>query len=415
MVILQVNKFFFAKGGTERYFFSVSQALEGRGHRIIHFSMRHPDNLPSPQAQYFIEEKDYRTAGPFLRRVPDILSFVRSGEAARKLQALISATRPDIAHLHNIYHQITPSIIPVLKRAGIPAVMTLHDYKLICPNYSLFNGKSYCYRCRGGRFYRAPLTRCDGGSFWQSALLSVEAYWQRMTRVYESIRYFLAPSEFLRDLYVEAGFGEDRVVHLPNFISSESVGEEADGEEGLPQSLPGEYILYFGRLSREKGLHTLLEAMRHLPEVPLVICGDGPLGQRLRDYAAQIGVDNVRFTGYVYKPVLDRIIRRARAVVLPSESPENAPYAALESMALAVPVIASDMGGLPELVEKTGTRPFPRGDAEALAERIQQLWDNKQLAERIGGEGRRVVKDDHDPGRHLNTLEAVYGEAIGSA
>ena len=140
MDVLQVNKFFFERGGTERYFFSLSEALERRGHQVIHFSMRHPRNVESRYSSYFVAEKNYHQSSSPLESVPAGMSFIRSREAASKLRDLIEDTRPQVAHLHNIYHQITPSIIPVLRRAGIPIVLTLHDYKLICPNYGLFDG-----------------------------------------------------------------------------------------------------------------------------------------------------------------------------------------------------------------------------------------------------------------------------------
>ena len=230
MRVLQVNKFFFDKGGTERYLFALSDALEARGHKVIHFSMHHPDNRPSPYADYFVAQKDYEHPDSPLARLAMGSSFIRSREAASRIRSLIEATRPDIAHLHNIYHQITPSILPILKRAGIPVVMTLHDYKLICPNYSLFDGSSYCYRCRGGRFYRAPLTRCRDGSIVLSALVSAEAYWQKLTGVYESVVYFLSPSRFIRNTFVAEGYSRDRVIYLPAFVppmENSSEGESA--------------------------------------------------------------------------------------------------------------------------------------------------------------------------------------------
>ena len=161
MRVLQINKFFFEKGGTERYYFALSKALEDRGHQVVHFSMRHPDNAPSPDADYFVRQQDFGRDYPALERVPRGLAFIRSREAASNIGRLIERSRPDVAHLHSIYHHITPSIIPVLQSAGVPVVMTLHDYKLICPNYSLFDGSSYCFRCKGGKFYRAPLARCS--------------------------------------------------------------------------------------------------------------------------------------------------------------------------------------------------------------------------------------------------------------
>jgi glycosyltransferase involved in cell wall biosynthesis len=412
MRVLQINKFFFEKGGTERYFFSLSRALEKRGHEVVSFSMQHPDNLSSPQSPYFVSQRDYRARNSALDHIPKSMSFVRSREAARKIQRLIDDTRPDIAHLHNIYHQITPSIIPVLERAGIPMVMTLHDHKLVCPNYSLYDGHSFCFRCKGGRFYHAPLARCNGGSLMRSALLGIEAYWQKHTGVYDSVRFFLTPSRYLRERHIAEGFDEDRVVYLPAFI------EDAWGgaEQGTPEEngLPEKYTLYFGRLSAEKGLLTLFEAMKRAVDIPLVVCGDGPLRERLERMASREGFSNVFFTGHLPMGELGGIVERARAVVLPSECPENAPFAILESMALGVPIVVSDLGGLPELAERVGGSVFPAGNARALAERIEELWRDDERAAAIGERSRHVIREEFTVERHMDRLHGIYQSAMAS-
>lgn len=413
MHVLQINKFYYEKGGTERYLFSLSQSLEKRGHNVSHFSMRHPQNLESPFSDYFVGEKDYAARDAKSYDVTAGVSFIRSKEAARNIERLIAAVKPDIAHLHNIYHQITPSIIPVLTRAGVPVVMTLHDYKLVCPNYSLFDGKAYCYKCRGGHFLKAATTRCHDGSFARSALLSLEAYYQKWTHVYDDIRFFFAPSRFMRDTFVEAGYSDDRVVYVPPYVPAEtSDGAAASG--GL-DDLPEKYILYFGRLSAEKGLPTLFDAVCRIPDVAMVVCGDGPLGSALRERVTSSGIRNVVFTGHLRKPELDMVIRRATAVVLPTESPENAPFTVLEAMDLGVPIVVSNMGGLPELAELCGGIVFPVGDACALATAIRTLWTDGTRAAEIGHRGRKAISDKLTEARHLDTIESLYERAIGSA
>lgn len=412
MHILQVNKFFYEKGGTERYFFSVSRALEKRGHTVSHLSMRHPANVESPYARFFVSEKNYAAKGTGFDEIRAGLSFIRSREAARNLGRLLADRKPDVAHLHNIYHQITPSIIPVLKRARVPVVMTLHDYKLICPNYSLFDGKAFCYRCRGRRFHRAAAARCRDGSFSKSLLLCVEAYWQKMTRVYENVSIFLAPSRYIHDAFVAEGFPPDRVVHLPPFVAPGEPAAEASRESPVTAGLPEKYVVYFGRLSPEKGLFTLFEAIDRLARVPLVVCGDGPLRHALEEAASRLRV-RIHFTGHLEKPVLDAVIRRSAAVVLPSESPENAPYTVLEAMALGVPVVVSNMGGLPELARMGGGLVFAAGDVAGLAEKLYDVWNDKGLAADIGRRGRRAVVDELGEERHLDGLESAYRKAVG--
>jgi glycosyltransferase involved in cell wall biosynthesis len=416
MRVLQVNKFFYGKGGTERYFFSVSRALERRGHAVVHFSMRHPDNLASPYSDYFVSPREYSNRGGKFDDIPAGLSFIRSREAARNIARLVEKTRPDVAHLHNIYHQITPSILPVLRGAGIPVVMTLHDHKLICPNYSLFDGNGYCYRCRGGRFHRAAATRCNEGSFARSFLLSIEAYWQRLTRVYDGVRFFISPSRYLRDMFVAEGYSPDRVVYLPPFVAGEEAAADGGGgavSAAVSGDLPDRFILYFGRLGSEKGLFTLLDAVSCLEQVPLVVCGDGPLRESLQVHAAKAAPGRVRFSGHLGASDLEAVIRRAAAVVLPSIAAENAPYTVLEAMAAGVPVIVSKAGGLPELAEAGGGLVFSAGSAGELAERIREVWANPELAKEMGGKGRRFVSEELREDRHIARLESVYGKAVG--
>ncbi|UCH84211.1 MAG: glycosyltransferase family 4 protein [Candidatus Latescibacterota bacterium] len=413
MRVLQINKFFFEKGGSERYFFSVSRSLEKRGHSVIHFSMRHPSNLESPYSEFFVDEKNYTAAHSGMESVRLGASFIHSKEAAVRLTELIRVARPDIAHLHNIYHQITPSIIPVLDNGGIPVVMTLHDHKLVCPNYGFFDGRTYCDRCRGGRFYQAALTRCSNRSFVRGVLLAAEAYWQRWSRVYDRVRRFVCPSRYLRDQHRSEGFGGDRVVYLPPYILDEGNNGGEDDAPGVVDSLPSAFVLYFGRLGSEKGLVTLIDAMARCDSVPLVVCGDGPLRCTLQTEADRRLTGRVTFTGHLPKSDLDRVVERARMVVTPSECPENAPFAVLESMSRGVPVVVSDMGGLPELAEMGGCVTFPAGDVESLADRIATLWSNPDRARSIGRDGKRVVTKNLTEAKHLDGLETIYGQAVG--
>ncbi|MCK5618859.1 MAG: glycosyltransferase family 4 protein [Candidatus Krumholzibacteria bacterium] len=411
MVVLQINKFFWLKGGSERYFFMVSDELESRGHQVIQFSMEHPNNRPSPYADYFVSRKDYEDSGPGRSALAQGFSFIRSREAARNIRSLVRDHRPDVAHLHNIYHQLTPSIIVALREAGVPVVMTLHDYKLTCPNYDHFDGTEYCYRCRGGRFHQAALTKCNGGSFGRSALLAVEAYWQRISGVYGGVDRFIAPSRFMRERVAGAagdiGIDADRVVYLPSYCPPADGSEALSADErAVLDGLPERFVLYFGRVSVEKGLDTFMQAARALPDVEFVICGDGPR----RATFEQSAPPNVRFTGYVNKPLLDRALARATAVVLPAIWPENAPFTVIEAAAAGVPVVVSDMGGLPEMAEIVSGMVFPHGNAGELGRQIKSLWDNPGEARERGEAGRQAAGSYFDKERHMESLEQIYGE-----
>lgn len=408
MIILQANKFFYEKGGSERYMFELSRALESRGHRIVNFSMAHPLNVASEQSKYFVPERDYG-AGAFHRgAVSAAMNFVRSPLAARLLSRLLSDERPDVAHLHNIYHQLTPSIIDVLHEHRIPVVMTLHDYKLVCPSYTMFANGEPCYRCRGGRFHHAVTTKC-GGDRARSLLLAVESYWQRWTRVYDQVDCFIAPSEYLRGVMLDAGIAESRIVHVAQLSpeSGEDAGEAAP-QVPPPADLPPRFVAYLGRLSAEKGIDVLLEAMTLAREVPLVVLGDGPMGAELRGMADARGLTNVFFAGHVSRPVVDAALSRSVALVVPSLWAENAPMVLFEAAAAGVPVIVSDRGGLPELAARMGGRVVPAGKAEPLAAVIHSAWsDESGWKEACRTEWQRH-RTPHEAGAHARAVEVIY-------
>ncbi len=412
MKILLVNKYHFVKGGSERSYFALSDELAARGHEVMHFSMKHPKNLPSPFAEYFVPEKDYHGAYSLGLKSSLGLEFIRSRTAASNIERLVRAHKPDIAHLHNIYHQLTPSIIPVLTQNGIPVVMTLHDYKLVCPSYKLFAGGKYCYRCKGGRFYGAVSKRCCDGSFLKSSLLAAEAYWQKWSGAYKRISYFIAPSRYIRDRFIESGFEEDKIIYMrssiPNAVSS--VNEESAGR--VLEALPQNYILYFGRLSAEKGLFTLLEAAGFLGRIPVVLCGEGPIAAELKNYAEKNLRGLAHFPGYMERGPLHAVIRNATAVVVPSLWPENAPFAVLESAAAGVPVIVSDRGGLPEMAEMLSGEVFAHDSPKELAERIAGILDDPEKAKLSGSDARKGLAKYYGRKEHMAEVEKIYLRAV---
>lgn len=404
MVILQVNKFFFEKGGSERYFFELSRAQAGRGHEIVHFAMTHPRNLPSPWSGHFAPLREYEAGGGW-RAARD---FIRSREAATCIEDLLRAIRPDVAHLHNIYHQLTPSIIGVLSRARVPLVMTLHDYKLVCPSYSLFTGGRACRRCVRGPVLHAVAHRC-GGTLARSLLLAAEAGWQRVTRVYARVDRFIAPSAFMRAVMVEGGMDGARIRHVPPFAP-----EGAPAEAGrAPGGLPDRFVAYVGRLSPEKGVDVLLDAMERLPGIPLVVFGDGPAGPALAVRAR--GLPHVRFAGHVTRADLAAAMPRAVAVVLPTLSPENAPLAVVEAASAGVPVVVSDQGGLPGLAGAFDGVTVPAHDVAALASAIAAVWADGESARARAGHAWRRSRELFSMEHHLDAIEEIYREAALSA
>jgi glycosyltransferase involved in cell wall biosynthesis len=380
--------------------FDTAELLQQRGHRISFFSMQHPMNLPSPFSGDFVSSIDLdnpvslRDASAAAGRV------LYSREANRKFGALLKKEKPEIIHHHNIYHQISPSILRCGKQAGIPSVMTLHDYKLVCPVYTLFRKGKTCELCLYGRYYHCLLRRCNRGSRRHSLLNVAEMYLHHsILHVYRNVDVFIAPSRFLQRKVEKAGLARS-IVYLPNFVRLDSFSPCYDWED--------DSIVYFGRISPEKGLYTLLEAVKGL-SLRLRIIGDGPLREELENHTRAGKMSNVEFTGHLEMEQLRGMIRRARFVVLPSEWYENCPRTIAEAYASGKPVIGARIGGIPELIVERGTGLTHRpGDAQDLREKIQHLWYNPALISSMGRNAREFAEEFFSPEVHYRRLMEVY-------
>ena len=321
------------------------------------------------------------------------------------MRALARRHRPEIAHLHNIYHQLSPSVIRALDREGIGMVQTLHDYKLICPGYLLLTEGSICERCRGGKYWQSFRHRCLLDSSGASAVGMAEAYFHAWMGTYEKIRFFLAPSRFMLEKVASFGIARERLIHLPYFVPIERY---------TPAARRDAYYVYAGRLSREKGIATLLEAHARLPRtrLPLRVLGDGPLREALEARRLELGLDDVRFEGFQEPEKLREILAASLFVAVPSEWYENYPYAILEAFALARPVLGSRIGGIPELVRdgQTGWTATP-GDPVAFAEGLAALMADPAKADAMGRTARAWVAETLAPGPHIDQLHAIYQRA----
>ncbi|PIY95968.1 MAG: group 1 glycosyl transferase [Candidatus Kerfeldbacteria bacterium CG_4_10_14_0_8_um_filter_42_10] len=401
MKILQINKFYFEQGGTERYFFDLIKLLEKHGHKVIPFAMEHKNNLKTDYARYFPSFVDTLRLGISPNKLKAIGRMFYSFEAKRQLEALIKKERPQIAHIHNIYHQISPSILPVLKKYQIPAVMTVHDYKLICPNYTLYTEGAPCERCKGGRYCQAFYHRCLKDSYAASALVALEMHFHKWLKIYQNnIDLFITPSDFVREKLTSFGINAQKIMVLPHFIESQTME---------PEYNEGKYLLYAGRLKKEKGVDVLIEAMKNLPQVELRIAGTGPDEQALKKSAE--GLSNVKFLGQVAQSEMAGLYRQALAVVIPSRVWETFGLTAAESMAFGKPVIAAKMGALPELVKEGQTGSLFESENPAdLAKKIEFLVKNTAQARTMGEAGQRNIIGTLSEEKHYQDLMKIYHE-----
>ncbi|MBA2426680.1 MAG: glycosyltransferase family 4 protein [Actinobacteria bacterium] len=402
MRILHVNKFLYRRGGAEAYMLDVAGLQAKAGHEIEYFSMAHPMNLPSRFESHFPEELELNPPPSSLGgKVRGAGRVLYSPASRRGMAAVLEAFRPDVVHLHNIYHQLSPSILRPLKDQGIPAVMTLHDYKLACPTYLFLDHGQVCEACLGGHFYNAVLRRCNDGSLLASSLSAIELTLHTATRAYSPVRVFLCPSRFLLSKMTEAGVYPDRLRLLPNFVDVHRI---------KPGTEQGTRVLYAGRLSPEKGVDVLIEAAA-LAGIELDIAGDGPARAEFEALAQRLGA-SVRWHGHMSQEALHDLTRTAAVAVMPSRCHENQPLGVLEAFACGVPVVGTTLGGIPDLIRPgTDGDLAPPNDPPGLAEALQRVLADPRRAREMGRAARAKVEEEFSPETHLERLEQRYLEA----
>ena len=395
MRILQISHRHHIAGGSDAVFFATSKLLREAGHEVIPFCMQSPKDLPSPWAHHFPRGADTKRAP-----IGDALRYFHNREAARRLAALLDECGPvDVAHLHIYHGKQTPAILPVLKRRGIAVVQSLHEYKLACPVYTLERAGRPCTECIGRLPLPALRHRCKDGSLLRSAVMAAEMLSSRLQGDVRHVDRFICVSDFLRAIMRRAGLPEEKLSVLHNFTPPPS-----------SPALPGHdgYLLYFGRLERLKGLPTLIEAVAGSGH-ELLIAGDGNWRDEMKARIA--GHPNIRWIGFRSGAALQRLVARARAVIVPSEWYENCPMSVLEAKAAGRPVIGAKIGGIPELVRdgRDGFL-FAPGNPRALSAALARL----DAAEH--GRLSRQAAADHaarfSPASHLEALLSIYRQAM---
>jgi glycosyltransferase involved in cell wall biosynthesis len=373
--------------------------------------MHHQGNLPCETKDYFMPFVDFNTdSSGIMGQVSKAGRILYSFEARKRLSKLLDKYVVDIAHLHNIYHQISPSILHEFAKRKIPVVMTLHDYKMVCAAYNMPTDGIFCEACRGERYFEAIKRKCVKDSFVKSVLSCIAMYLHhKVLDIYDNIDIFISPSQFLKDKLEGMGF-EKKIVHLPNFIDIKRF-KQIKIEDCNENS-----VVYFGRLSPGKGLRTLLEAAKRLnleSDIIVNILGDGPIKEELEEKVKTENIDNVKFLGYMKGEKLYNELRKNQIVVIPSEWYENNPISILEAFALKKPVIGSRIGGIPELVKdgKTGYT-FEPGNAEDLSEKIKTLLSDDSLRIKMGYNARRFVELEFNPEKHYQKLIKIYQRAM---
>ena len=406
MRILYCNKYSEAFSGTEVYLHELMQLMEAQGHEVALFSMANEGAPAGPNQAPFV---DFNHAAGVARKIRLAAHAIYSRETRRRLKRMIRDFRPDVAHVRNIYHHLSPSLLWELRAEGIPVLYHLNDFKLLCPSYNFVAGEQACERCAGGSFWRAVAQNCHSKGRAATAILATEAYTHRWLSTYDKcVDRFLAPTRFVRDKLIEYGVNPQRIDVLYHFQRVPATLVRATEKD--------DPILYFGRLSREKGVHDLLHAMQQLPHVGLLIAGDGPQRAELERLAASLRLQNVAFLGRVTPEALPSLLASVQFTVFPTHAYETLGKTILESYAYGRPVVATDLGSRRELIRGGETGLLYRcGDVNQLAAAIALLRERKEMARAMGEAGRQLVLQRHSPAEHYDTLFGIYQRIAKSA
>jgi glycosyltransferase involved in cell wall biosynthesis len=406
MKILYLNNYNYLRGGAENVFFNEKKIMQNNGQRVYEFTRNHSRNIKSDYERYFPKEMATENVRYGIQQLRSLPKLFYNFEAKLNLENLLRELPIDVAHAHNIYGGLTTAVLDVLRKFNIPVLITLHDYKLICPNYKLLANGKICEDCKVGRFYMAVRNCCHKESLVASTIYATETYFNEAFKKYKkNVKCFISPSVFLKNKFEEFGWEKDTIVHIPNFIESKKYIPNYAGEE---------YFVYVGRLSMEKGIGTLIRAFMLLPtgSTRLVIIGEGPMEGELKKTAKKD--TRIEFRGYLYGEKLNQVRKNAAAVVVPSEWYENAPLTILEAFALGKPVIGARIGGIPEMIEDgINGFLFEAGNIEGLAAIMDKVLKlPKTRLKEVGKSAREKTEKEYSAERHYQALVKLYQRVL---
>lgn len=375
MKVLLINKFLYPNGGSETYIFKLGEYLKALGHEVQYFGMEHEGRIVGNAVNAYTSNMDFH-GGSKLSKITYPIKTIYSSEARKKLRLVLRDFKPDICHLNNFNYQLTPSVILEINKwrkknnKNCKIIYTAHDYQLVCPNHMCNNPNTCenCEKCLGGHFINCFKDRCIHGSSAKSLIGAMEGYFWKLRGAYKYIDKIICCSAFMKSKLDTNPVFLTKTVVMHNFIENRVCVESADKKD---------YVLYFGRFSEEKGVKTLVEVCKALPQIKFVFAGSGPLSDLLE------GVENITNVGFKSGDELKKLITQARFTVYPSQWYENCPFSVIESILYGTPVIGADIGGIPELVtDGVMGELFESGNALELTEKVRALWEDKKLQEK---------------------------------
>lgn len=403
MKILQINKYYYLKGGADGVFFNTINLLRSHGNDVIPFCTADLKNIDYKYKEYFVNSPEIRNQNS-IEKIKGIGRFLYNKKAAAKLEDLIEKTHPDIAHLHNIFNGLSMSILPVLKKHHIPVVITMHDTRFICPSsYFMLRG-NLCKNCYKGFYLNCALHKCYQDNLLYSFMCTAEMIQKNYFFNYNQYvnKYIFVSYQFKKFHEEIHPFFKEKGTVLYNYFLRLN--------KSLPEKKKGNYFFYYGRITKEKGVETLLKAFASLPNMKLKLAGTGPLLDELKKKYAY----NVEFLGFVSGEPLFDLVKNSSFVIVPSEWQENNPLTIVESYSLGKPVLGSRIGGIPEIIEegKTGLvfEPF---SVESLKDCIKKAYTiGVEEYEMMSSNAREFAEKNFNPETHYERLMEIYNQVI---
>ena len=401
MRILLVNKFHYLRGGSEKYYFELAKLLKSHGHTVAFFSMKNENNIKTGDREYFVDEIDMNTGSKF-----EALNVIYSKKNKALMEKALEEFKPDIVHINNFQRQLSASIIDAVKEKNIPLIMTAHDLNPICPaSIMLYNGE-VCEDCITKGYTSCIKKKCIKNSMLKSVLGYIEKKYYDLHKIFCKVDCIISPSEFNKNQLLKGKLKCNDITVIHNFVN----------ETKKTDYTLGDCAFYFGRLSREKGILNLIEAINNIPGARLIIAGDGPERENIQAYIKEHKLENrITLLGYLNQNDIRENIRKCRFVTVPSIWYENCPYSILETMEIGKPIIGSKIGGIPELIQD-GINGFTyeHNDVTKLTNILMKLFGNDETVKQFSKNSKQIFIQNYSAEAYYNKLMTVYNKYINT-
>ena len=401
MRILLVNKFHYLRGGSEKYYFELAKLLKDHGHTVAFFSMKNENNIKTGDREYFVDEIDMNTGSKF-----EALNVIYSKKNKVLMEKALEEFKPDIVHINNFQRQLSASIIDAVKEKNIPLIMTAHDLNSICPaSIMLYNGE-VCEDCITKGYTSCIKKKCIKNSMLKSVLGYIEKKYYDLHKIFCKVDCIISPSEFNKNQLLKGKLKCNDITVIHNFVN----------ETKKTDYTLGDGAFYFGRLSKEKGILNLIEAINNIPGARLIIAGDGPERENIQAYIKEHKLENrITLLGYLNQNDIRENIRKCRFVTVPSIWYENCPYSILETMEIGKPIIGSKIGGIPELIQD-GINGFTyeHNDVTKLTNILMKLFGNDETVKQFSKNSKQIFIQNYSAEAYYNKLMTVYNKYINT-